>query len=382
MRPEELSATLASLSHTCRYRQRHAMQSEQGAKVIIDGQRYLSFASNDYLGLAGHPAMMNALSLAAFRWGVGSGASHLVAGHFAIHDEVELALARFVGCEAALLFSSGYAANLAVISSLLKRGDAIFADRLNHASLVDACIQSRATFRRFRHNDVVHLEQLLDTTCARTRLIAVEAVYSMDGDMAPLQSLLALAEHYNAWLLIDDAHGFGVLGEGRGSLATIGSKHHRVLYMATLGKAAGTAGAFVAGSHEVIDWFINTARSYIYTTALSPALAATILTSLSLMESEPWRSQWLVTLIHALVDRIRGAKLTLLPSQTPIQPIIIGTNTNTVNSAMRLREQGIWVPAIRPPTVAEGAARLRISLTAQHSIADIDRLVASLICAV
>uniref|UniRef100_A0A4W5LG56 Aminotransferase class I/classII large domain-containing protein n=1 Tax=Hucho hucho TaxID=62062 RepID=A0A4W5LG56_9TELE len=289
MRPDELDTALNNLAAEHRLRQRAILHSPQGPHVRIDGRDYLAFASNDYLGLANHPALKTAMQQAIDDWGVGSGASALVAGHFAIQQQAETALAAFTGCEAALLFGSGYAANLGVISSLLGRGDAVFADKLNHASLNDGCLLSRATFRRFRHNDVAHLEQLLRDTPAKTRLIAVDAVYSMDGDEAPLAALLQLAERYDAWLYLDDAHGFGVLGEGRGVLFDHALHHPRVIYMATLGKAAGVAGAFVAASHSVVNWLINSARTYIFTTAHPPAQAAAVLASLQLIKDEGWR---------------------------------------------------------------------------------------------
>lgn len=379
MRPDELPSALASLSTETRYRKRYSLKTPQGRAVAIGKEHFLSFASNDYLALAAHPAMKKALSTAAYRWGVGAGASHLIVGHFSIHDEVENSLAHFVGCEAALLFTSGYTANLAVISSLLGKSDAIFCDKLNHASLVDACRLNQAVLRRFRHNDLAHLERLLMTTPAHTRLIAVEGVYSMDGDEAPLEQLLDLAERYDAWLYVDDAHGFGLLGDdGRGCLGKLTSSSPRVVYMATLGKAAGTSGAFVAGSQTVIEWLVNTARSYIYTTAISPAIAATILTSLTLIKNEQWRRDQLALLIDSFTTRAQEQKLSLLPSRTPIQPIVIGSNIDTLNVAKYLRDQGIWVPVIRPPTVAPGSARLRLSLTADHSLADIDRLICCL----
>jgi len=312
-------------------------------------------------------------------WGVGGGASALVAGHFDIQQQAEAALAEFVGCEAALLFGAGYAANLGVITSLVGRGDAVFADRLNHASLNDGCLLSRATFKRFRHNDLAQLEQLLRDTPARTRLIVVDAVYSMDGDEAPLRDLLQLAERYDAWLYLDDAHGFGLLGDGHGALREYALHHPRVVYMATLGKAAGVAGAFVAGSQKLIDWLINSARTYIFTTAHPPAQATAILRSLQLIDAEKWRRHLINEHISMLHAGLRATSLSLCSSRSPIQPIIIGGNKETLQLAAALRERGIWVPAIRPPTVPAGSARLRVSLSAGHTHEDVAELLAVLL---
>ncbi|MBV8679845.1 MAG: 8-amino-7-oxononanoate synthase [Aquitalea sp.] len=382
MRAQDLSAALLELQQQHRFRQRHLLQTPQSAQVMIDGKSYVGFASNDYLGLANHPALIEATAAAVSRWGVGGGASHLVAGHFAIHEEAEQALAAFCGLEAALLFSSGYAANQAVITSLVGRGDAVFADKLNHASLNDACLLSRADFRRFRHNDLTHLEQLLAATPARTRMIVVDAVYSMDGDEAPLKKLQQLADKYDAWLFIDDAHGFGVLGEGRGSAVEQGLHEERLIYMATLGKAAGVAGAFVGGSQQLVAWLVNSARSYIYTTAQPPALAAAVLASLQLIAAEPWRRQHLQQCVGRLRQRLDEAGVPLLPSRTPIQPVIIGKNEQALLLAAQLKERGFWVPAIRPPTVPEGTARLRLTLSAAHTQDQLESLLDCMVAAI
>ncbi|MGL6046060.1 MAG: 8-amino-7-oxononanoate synthase [Vogesella sp.] len=378
MHPDQLEPALAALTAEHRLRQRHALQSPQGPRVTIDGRDYLAFASNDYLGLANHPALKTAMQQAIEQWGVGAGASELVAGHFAIQQQAEAALADWVGCDAALVFGSGYAANLGVITSLVGRGDAVFADKLNHASLNDACVLSRADFQRFRHGDLAHLEALLQKTPARTRLIAVDAVYSMDGDEAPLRELLALAERYDAWLYLDDAHGFGLLGEGRGALVEYALHHPRVVYMATLGKAAGVAGAFVAGSHALVQWLVNTARTYIFTTAHPPAQAAAILASLQVMQQEGWRREQVQQHILTLRQFMQDKSLRLLSSRSPIQAIIIGSNEAAVGMAAALREQGVWIPAIRPPTVPAGTARLRVSLSAGHTAGDLAALLAAL----
>lgn len=379
MRPDEIESALQGLADEHRLRRRPLLSGPQEPRVKIDGRDYLAFASNDYLGLANHPAIRQAMQQAIDEWGVGGGASALVAGHFDIQQQAEEALAEFVGCEAALLFGAGYAANLGVITSLVGRGDAVFADRLNHASLNDGCLLSRATFKRFRHNDLEHLEQLLRDTPARSRLIAVDAVYSMDGDEAPLRELLQLAERYDAWLYLDDAHGFGLLGEGRGALVEYALHHPRVVYMATLGKAAGVAGAFVAGSRQLIAWLVNTARTLIFTTAHPPAQAAAVLQALQLIDREKWRRELVNQHISLLREGLRATSFALCSSRSPIQPIIIGGNKETLQLAAALRERGIWVPAIRPPTVPAGSARLRVSLSAGHTHDDVAELLAVLL---
>ncbi|AOZ51258.1 8-amino-7-oxononanoate synthase [Chromobacterium vaccinii] len=373
MRLQDLSAALLELDASHRRRYRTTLESPQGVDIVIDGEEYLSFASNDYLGLADHPSLVRALQQGADRWGAGSGASHLLTGHTRAHQQAEEELAGFVGREAALLFGSGYAANLAVLTSLAGRGDAVFADKLNHASLNDGCLLSRADFQRFRHNDLDHLEQLLAASDAPTKLIAVDAVYSMDGDQAPLPALLALAERYDAWLYVDDAHGFGVLGDGRGSVAAHDLSSERLIYMATLGKAAGLAGAFVAGGRPLIDWLVNKARTYIFTTAQPPALAAAVGVSLRLIAEAGERRERLGQLIARCRQRLDGTPYAG-QSATPIQPFVVGSDENAVRLADALRRQGYWVPAVRPPTVPENGSRLRISLSARHELSQLDAL--------
>ncbi|WP_434631200.1 8-amino-7-oxononanoate synthase [Chromobacterium sp. CV08] len=374
MRLQDLSAALLELDASHRLRQRATLESPQGVEIVVDGEEYLSFASNDYLGLADHPSLVRALQQGADRWGAGSGASHLLTGHSRAHHEAEEELARFVGREAALLFGSGYAANLAVITSLVGRGDAVFADKLNHASLNDGCLLSRADFQRFRHNDLDHLEQLLSASRAGTKLIAVDAVYSMDGDEAPLPALLALAERFDAWLYVDDAHGFGVLGHGRGALAEHDLSSERLIYMATLGKAAGLAGAFVAGARPLVEWLLNRGRTYVFSTAQPPALAAAVPASLRLIADGEDRRERLARLVARCRERLAGSRFSSGASRTPIQPFIIGSDARAMKLAHGLRQQGYWVPAIRPPTVPENGARLRISLSARHEPAQLDAL--------
>lgn len=374
----QLQDKLAALDGDHRRRRCPVLDSPQGPHVRIDGRDYLAFASNDYLGLANHPALVAAARDGALRWGVGGGASHLVAGHSAAHAALEQALADWLRLPAALLFSSGYQANLAVITALVGRGDAVFADRLNHASLNDACLLSRAEFKRFAHHDLAQLERLLAASTAPTKLIAVDAVYSMDGDCAPLAALLALAERFDAWLYVDDAHGFGVLGEGRGSVVEAGVHSERLIQMVTLGKAAGVAGAAVAAHAVVIDWLVNSARPFIFTTSTSPLLAHTVQASLRLMADEPERRAALRARMAELKHQLAGLPWTLLPSDTPIQPLLIGGNAEALAVSAGLRARGIWVPAIRPPTVPPGSARLRIALSAAHQPQDIVRLAAAL----
>ena len=379
-RPADLAAGLAALDATSRRRRRPLVTTPQGPHLTVDGRDYLAFASNDYLGLASHPALVAALQEGAARFGAGAGASHLVSGHLAPHDAAETALAAFLGREAALLFSSGYQANVGVIGALVGRGDAVFADRLAHASLLDGCLLSRAEFQRFRHNDLADLERRLAASTAPAKLIAVDAVYSMDGDEAPLAALLALAERFDAWLYVDDAHGFGVLGpQGRGTLATHGvAPHPRLVQLATFGKAAGLAGAAVAADAQVIDWLVNTARTAIFTTAMPPALAHALTAMLALVEPADAARARLAGHVATLRAGCAAAGLQLLPSRTAIQPVLIGSDADAVAASLALREAGLWVPAIRPPTVPPGTARLRVSLSAAHTETDVAQLAAHL----
>ena len=345
----------------------------------MDGRDYVAFCSNDYLGLAAHPQLIEAAREGAARYGVGAGASHLVLGHTDAHHALEEQLAEFVGLPRALLFSSGYLANLGIVTAMVGRDGAVFADRLNHASLNDAVLLSRATLRRYPHLDLDALERLLAASRARRRLIVTDAVFSMDGDIAPVPGLVSLAERYDAWLLLDDAHGFGVLGPaGQGTLAHFSVRSPRVVLMATLGKAAGVFGAFVAGGAEPIEWLIQRARSYIYTTATPPMLSVALLKSLELIRLESWRRSRLREHIAMLRDRLQSRRWPLAPSITPIQPLVIGRNDEAVAASERLAGDGLLVPAIRPPTVPQGTARLRISLSAAHEAGDIERLAGAL----
>ena len=303
----------------------------------------------------------------------------LVSGHFAPHQQLEQQLAAFVEKPAALLFSTGYMANLGLVQALVGKGDTVFADKLNHASLNDAMLLSRADVKRYRHGDVAQLAKLLEQTHSGRKLIITDAVFSMDGDIAPLRELLALCEQYDAWLYVDDAHGFGVLGEqGRGSLAHFGIASERIIYMATLGKAAGVSGAFVAAEQVVIDTLINHAHSYVYTTATPPALSVALSQSLRLITQGDALRVHLRKLVAQLREGLSDLPWQLMPSDTAIQPLLVGDNQQALKLSEGLRQRGIWVAAIRPPTVPQGTARLRITLSAAHSAADVDQLIGAL----
>ncbi len=361
------------------YRQRKTLASAQGPLVSLDGKPCLNFCSNDYLGLAADPRLVTSFKRAADEYGVGSGASHLVCGHSEPHRALEEALAEFTGRPRALLFASGYAANTAVLGTLLQRGDFVFEDRLNHASLLDGGLHSGARFQRFPHNDVEALRSKL-ALAEGNRLVVVDGVFSMDGDRAPLPALADACVETDAWLMVDDAHGFGVLGErGAGSLELTGQSMERVpVLMVTLGKALGAAGACVVGSDLLIESLVQQARNYIYTTAIPPAVAAAALTGLRLVREEPWRREQL----RQLIDRFRlGAEqlgLPLLPSDTPIQPLLVGDASQATAISDQLLERGVMVSAIRPPTVPEGTSRLRVTLTATHTPQQVDELLSAL----
>ena len=361
------------------YRSRLTSSSPQGARVVIDEREYLSFCSNDYLGLASHPELVHAIQDAAARWGAGAGASHLLGGHSELHHELEHELARFMGTQRALLFSTGYMANLAVLSSLAGRGDVIFQDRLNHASLIDGAQLSRATLKRYRHVDMEQLEGLLQQHKGR-KIVASDGVFSMDGDLAPITTMLELCRRTESLCYIDDAHGFGVLGKtGRGIAELSGGcatdyADGYLLSMCTLGKAMGSFGAFVAGSDEMIETLIQQGRSYIYTTALPPVVAAASLAALRISGAEPWRRDKLSTLVDYFRAGCQQRNIPLLPSSTPIQPVLIGNNEQVQQLAEKLQQQNLLVFAIRSPTVARGSERLRVTLSASHEQADVDIL--------
>ncbi|WP_277052490.1 8-amino-7-oxononanoate synthase [Zestomonas thermotolerans] len=377
--PFDLAARLAERRAARLFRQRPLLDSPQGPEVVVDGQPLLAFCSNDYLGLANHPEVIRALRDGAERWGVGGGASHLVIGHSAPHHQLEEALAEFTGRPRALLFSTGYMANLAAVTALVGRGDTVLEDRLNHASLLDAGLLSGARFARYLHNDAASLAGLLAKAGGNT-LVVTDGVFSMDGDLAELPALAGECRKHGAWLMVDDAHGFGTLGAaGGGCVEHFGLGLDEVpVLVGTLGKAFGTAGAFVAGSEELIETLIQFARPYIYTTSQPPAVACATLKSLELLQGEHWRREHL----QRLIDRFRSAAaeigLALMDSPTPIQPILVGDSGRALRLAALLRERGLLVGAIRPPTVPAGTARLRVTLSATHSEAQLERLLEAL----
>lgn len=371
-----LAEALAARRHEGLYRTRRTVSGPVGAELTVDGRRLLAFCSNDYLGLAGDPRVERALAAAAADSGTGSGASHLVCGHHTEHHALEEELADFTGRPRALLFSSGYMANFGTIAALVGRGDAVVSDHLNHASLIDGCRLSGAAITRYRHADPAALRARLDSVEGERILTVTDGVFSMDGDLAPLPELAAACRERDAWLMVDDAHGLGVIGpDGRGSVAAHDLDADDVpILVGTLGKALGTAGAFVAGSEELIETLIQHARSYIYTTALPPAIAAATRASLRIARAESWRRERLQALIARFRSGAAQLGLALLDSSTPIQPIMVGAPERALTLAAGLEARGLLVPAIRPPTVPDGTARLRITLSAAHDEAQVDRL--------
>jgi 8-amino-7-oxononanoate synthase len=362
------------------YRERLVVDGPQGVTVRVDGRDYLSFCSNDYLGLANHADVVSAFHRGVDVYGCGSGAAHLITGHSRAHHVLEEELADFVQRPRALLFSSGYSANLGVMAALLGRGDRVFEDRLNHASLLDAARLSRARLLRYQHNDAAALASRLAAAPACETLVATDGVFSMDGDMAPLADLSAVAARHDAWMLVDDAHGLGVLGpQGCGSVVQAGLGVSEVpILMGTLGKAFGTFGAFVAGSDELVETLIQQARTYIYTTAPPPAVACAARAALQRVREDDWRREHLQRLIRVFRGGARQLGLTLCDSQTPIQPLLVGEARQALQLSQALRERGILISAIRPPTVAEGSARLRITLSAAHEEVQVEQLLAAL----
>ncbi|MFY1028662.1 MULTISPECIES: 8-amino-7-oxononanoate synthase [Pseudomonas] len=375
----DLAARLAERRAADLYRQRPLLESPQGPEVVVDGQRLLAFCSNDYLGLANHPEVIAAWQAGAERWGVGGGASHLVIGHSTPHHQVEEALAELTGRPRALLFSTGYMANLGAITALVGQGDTVLQDRLNHASLLDGGLLSGARFNRYLHNDPASLASRLDKAVGNT-LIVTDGVFSMDGDLADLPALADVARARGAWLMVDDAHGLGTLGTQGGGIVEhfgLGVEDVPVL-IGTLGKACGTAGAFVAGSEELIEALVQFARPYIYTTSQPPALACATLKSLELLRRETWRREHLAALIRQFREGAQQIGLALMDSPTPIQPIVIGDSAKALRLSRMLRERGLLVTAIRPPTVPAGSARLRVTLSAAHSEAQVQLLLNAL----
>ena len=375
----DLNARLAARRAEHLYRQRPLLESPQGPEVIVDGKSLLAFCNNDYMGLASHPEVIAAWQAGAERWGVGGGASHLVIGHSTPHHALEEALAEFTGRPRALLFSNGYMANLGTVTALVGQGDTVLEDRLNHASLLDAGLLSGARFSRYLHNDCNSLASRLDKAVGDT-LVVTDGVFSMDGDVADLPALAKAAKAKNAWLMVDDAHGFGPLGtNGAGIVEHFGLGIDDVpVLIGTLGKSFGTAGAFVAGSEELIETLIQFARPYIYTTSQPPALACATLKSLELLRTEHWRREHLTALIKQFRAGAQALGLELMDSFTPIQPILIGDSGRALRLSQLLRERGVMVTAIRPPTVPAGSARLRVTLSAAHSEAQVQLLLQAL----
>ena len=379
---DSLAAGLAGLATAGRLRTRREVtrRSAGGTRLRVDGAELVAFCSNDYLGLADHPRVVAAFLAAAREWGVGSGASHLVSGHCREHHALEEELAAFVGRPRALLFSTGYMANLAVVTTLLGRRDRVYEDRLNHASLLDAGLASGARFVRYPHADAAALARRLGRTAAGRALVVTDGVFSMDGDVAPLRQLAAVCRAHAAWLFVDDAHGLGVLGTtGRGSVeaAGLGTDDVPVL-MGTLGKAFGTFGAFVAGDDDLIETLLQRARTYVYTTALPPAVAAATRAALHVMQDEPWRREKVLGHVARFRAGASSLGLRLLESATPIQPLVLGSEASAVAASEALRAQGFWIPAIRPPTVPAGSSRLRITFSAAHEASDVERLLEAL----
>jgi 8-amino-7-oxononanoate synthase len=378
--PFNLHEELASIRTSNLYRHRQILDSPQGIEIESDGKRYLNFSSNDYLGLANHPDLVAAFRAAVNQYGVGSGSAHLISGHSVAHHALEEELADWVGRERVLLFSTGYMANLGVISALLSKTDAVFEDRLNHASLLDGGLLSGARFQRFHHADCNDLQRRLDQSTAHRKLVVTDGVFSMDGDLALLPALSTCAQQSDAWLMVDDAHGIGVLGaKGQGSIQVAGlTQSQAPILMATLGKALGTFGAFVAGSEELIEFLIQRARTYIYTTAMPAAVAEATRASLQLVQADDWRRQKLVDLVTQFQNGLTQLGIKPVDSITPIQPILLGESQRAIQVSDGLKQRGFWVTAIRPPTVAKGTARLRVTFSSDHQDIHVDRLLDAL----
>ena len=377
---KDLHAELEQRKQDGLYRSRRILQSPQGAEITIDGKQVLNFCSNDYLGLASHADIQRAFIKGVETYGSGSGAAHLVNGHSTAHHALEEELAEFTGYPRALLFSTGYMANLGIAQALCSKGDGVFEDRLNHASLLDAGLLSGARLQRYQHADMADLQDKLSARKTGEKLVMTDGVFSMDGDIAPISELVDLCQQQDARLVVDDAHGLGVLGDqGRGSInhCAIPDSNKPIL-MGTLGKAFGTAGAFVAGSEDEIETLIQQARTYIYTTASPPALAEATRASLKIIQQDDWRRQHLQSLISQFKTAAGELGLPLMESITPIQPIIIGDSQKALDISKQLFELGIMITAIRPPTVARGTARLRITLSATHTKQHVDRLIVAL----
>ena len=369
MRKETLTARLAEVKENGLYRHLRAVEGAQDATIVLEGREVLLFSSNNYLGLANHPALKQAAQEAIEKYGCGSGASRLISGSMAVHHELEQRLATLKKTEAALVFPTGYHANIGVLSALMGPGDTILSDSLNHASIIDGCRLSRADTRVYRHADTEHLGELLQA-CPATgqRLIVTDSVFSMDGDLAPLAEIVSLAQQYDAWVMVDEAHATGVFGShGSGLVEELGLTKEVDIQMGTLGKALGCVGAFVAGSHELIDWLVNRARSFIYTTAIPPAVAASVLAALDIVEQEPERRQQLWDNTQVLSDGLRSLGYTLGATRSQILPVVIGEARETMVVAAAILQRGVFAHGIRPPTVPEGTSRIRVTPMATHT---------------
>ena len=374
-----LENELEALKQQSLYRSRRVIATAQGVKVLLDGKSLINFSSNDYLGLANHPRVIESFKKAAEQYGAGMGSAHLICGHSTSHHALEEELAAFTGREKALLFSTGYMANTGVISALLKRGDQVYEDRLNHASLIDGGLLSGAKFKRYLHNDLDDLQHKIRVTDKRT-LIVTDGVFSMDGDLALLAELSLMAKNNNAWLMVDDAHGFGVLGKNGGGIV----EHYGLtvedvpVLMGTLGKGFGTFGAFVAGSDILIETLIQKARSYIYTTALPAAITEATRTSLNILITENWRRDKLSQLLARFRTGAKQLGLQIMHSASAIQPILVGDSQKVIQLSHALFDKGFLVSGIRPPTVPKGQARLRITFSAEHEEQQVDQLLDAL----
>ena len=376
---QSLQRSLEQQKRQHQYRRHRILNSTQTPHVTVNGRKMLNFCSNDYLGLAADPRIADSFKQGIERWGSGSGSAHLVSGHSEAHEYLQKALAEFTGRERALLFSSGYMANLAVLTALPERGDTVIQDKLDHASLIDGAQLGVGSLLRYPHNDLTLARQRLEQAQGKA-LLAVDGVFSMDGDLAPLPELSALCQQHQAWLMVDDAHGLGVLGDsGGGSVQHWGLDQQQApILMGTLGKAFGTAGAFVAGSELLIETLVQKARSYIFTTALPAALAEATMKSLVLVREEHWRRQRLRELVSAFRKEAEYLELPLLPSATPIQPLLAGSAETALEWSRKLEDMGILVAAIRPPAVPQGQSRLRITFSATHTDNDLEQLLGAL----
>lgn len=377
---KQLHRLLAEKKSKGLYRQRHITSSPSGSEIVVEGKKVINFCSNNYLGLANHPAVNQAFKDGVDRYGTGSGSAHLINGHSAAHHALEEELADFMGYQRCLLFSTGYMANLGVAQALVSRGDIVLEDRLNHASLLDAGLLSGARFSRYRHADARDAAQQLIKYPDHEKLLLTDGVFSMDGDLAPLPELSRLCRQHESWLMVDDAHGVGVLGkQGRGCIEHFQLDAEQLpVLMGTLGKAFGTSGAFVLGDEDLIEYLIQAARTYIYTTAMPAALAEATRASLKLVREEGWRREKLFALVQQFKNAMADLGIEMMPSDTAIQPIILGDSEKVVAISQKLFDKGIHVSAIRPPTVPEGTARLRVTLCAEHTEHQLEVLIDAL----